>query len=91
MKTLENTPKQTGMKIKFQSDHLTLCHMYYNYKYGPYSGWYIRRYDGRWYRLDLQFGQLYRMKYAGQVKRLNELLEEATSGRDNEGKNGSLG
>ena len=65
------------MEIKFQNEHMTLVHMFYDAKYGPYSGWYIRNDVGRWYRLDLQWGQLYRVKHAGPIKKLNQLLEEA--------------
>lgn len=45
------------------------------YNTSVYTGRYIRNNKGYWYRVDIEWGHLKRMKYAGQVEKLNTLAE----------------
>jgi hypothetical protein len=41
------------------------------------KGRYVRRYDGRWYQFELEWGRLTRVKYISQIKKLNRLFAVA--------------
>ena len=45
-----------------------------SYNTSIYPGRYIRNNKGYWYIIDIEWGYLKRMRYAGQVKKLNALL-----------------
>ena len=44
------------------------------YNTSVYSGRYIRNNKGYWYRVDIEWGHLKRIKYARQIEKLNALL-----------------
>jgi hypothetical protein len=45
------------------------------YGQAVYSGTYIKNTKGYWYRLDLKWGTMYRIKDARQIRELDKLLD----------------